>query len=102
MQKKPRFQISLYLLIPVIFSGITIFAVIVTYQIVDFYAKYNIESSWLMKSGGIGIGLFFVLGALLVTWMMLGLIKKFTREAENLPGYPKNQIQGADDQKGDD
>jgi transcriptional regulator with PAS, ATPase and Fis domain len=102
MQKKPRFQISLYVLIPVIFSGITIFAVIVTYQIVDFYAKYNIESSWLMKSWGVGIGLFSFLCALLVTWMILSPIKKFIREAENLPVYPKNQIQSAVDQKGDD
>ena len=50
--QKSRFQISLYVLIPIIFSGITIFAVIVTYQIVDFYAKYNVETPWLLKSWG--------------------------------------------------
>jgi transcriptional regulator with PAS, ATPase and Fis domain len=102
MQKKNRFQISLYVLIPVIFSGITIFAVIVTYQIVDFYARYNVESPWLLKYWGVGIGLFTFLCALLVTWMILSPIKKFIRDAENLPTFPKSQLQSAVDQKGDD
>src|SRR5512137_2369279 len=100
--QKSRFQISLYLLIPIIFSGITIFAVIVTYQIVDFYAKHNIEMPWLLKSWGIGIGLFTFLCALLVTWIILRPIKKFIRDAENLPAFPKSQLQSAVDQKADD
>ncbi|MRR36610.1 sigma-54 factor interaction domain-containing protein, partial [bacterium] len=100
--QKSRFQISLYLLIPIIFSGITIFAVIVTYQIVDFYAKHNIEIPWLLKSWGIGIGLFTFLCALLVTWIILRPIKKFIRDAENLPAFPKSQLQSAVDHKADD
>ncbi|NTV54516.1 MAG: sigma-54 factor interaction domain-containing protein, partial [Syntrophaceae bacterium] len=100
--QKSRFQISLYVLIPIIFSGITIFAVIVTYQIVDFYAKYNVETPWLLKSWGIGIALFTFLCALLVTWLILRPIKKFIRDAENLPAFPKSQIQSAVDHRADD
>jgi transcriptional regulator with PAS, ATPase and Fis domain len=100
--QKSRFQISLYILIPVIFSGITIFAVIVTYQIVDFHTKHNIETSWLLKTWGVGIGLFSFLCALLVIWMILRPVKKFIRDAENLPVFPKGQIQSAVDQKADD
>ena len=73
--QKSRFQISLYVLIPIIFSGITVFAVIVTYQLVDFYTKYQIETSWMLRSWGIGIALFTFLCALLVTWVILRPIK---------------------------
>jgi len=100
--QKSRFQISLYVLIPIIFSGITIFAVIVTYQIADFYAKYSIETSWMLRSWGVGIALFTFLCALLVTWLILRPIKKFIRDAENLPAFPKSQLQSAVDQKADD
>lgn len=100
--QKSQFQISLYVLIPVIFSGITIFAVIVTYQIVDFYAKSGIETPWLLRSWGIGIGLFTFLCALLVIWMVLKPIKKFIRDTENLPVFPKSQIQSAVEKKADD
>jgi transcriptional regulator with PAS, ATPase and Fis domain len=100
--QKSRFQISLYVLIPIIFSGITVFAVIVTYQIVDFYQKYPAETSWLLKTWGIGIALFTFLCALLVTWIILRPIKKFIRDAENLPAFPKSQLQSAVDQKADD
>ncbi|HQL91621.1 MAG TPA: sigma-54 dependent transcriptional regulator, partial [Syntrophales bacterium] len=100
--QRSRFQISLYVLIPIIFSGITVFAVIVTYQIVDFYTKYQIETPWMLRTWGIGIALFTFLCALLVTWLILRPIKKFIRDAENLPAFPKSQIQSAVDQKADD
>ncbi len=99
---KSRIQISLYVLIPVIFSGITIISVLVTYQIVEFYTKYNIEASWLLKTWGVIIGIFTFGCALLVTWLILKPIKKFIRDAENLPAFPKSQIQSAAEQKGDD
>ena len=100
--QKSRFQVSLYVLIPIIFSGITVFAVIVTYQIVDFHVKYPEETSWLLKTWGVGIALFTFLCALLITWVILRPIKKFIRDAENLPAFPKTQLQSAVDRKADD
>ena len=100
--QKSRFQISLYVLIPIIFSGITVFAVIVTYQLVDFYQKYQVDTAWMLRTWGIGIALFTFLCALLVTWIILRPIKKFIRDAENLPAFPKSQLQSAVDQKADD
>jgi transcriptional regulator with PAS, ATPase and Fis domain len=100
--KRPKINVSLYVLIPVIFSGIAIFAIIITYRMMETYAQYPVESISYLQWWSLGIAVFTFLCALLITWLILRPIKQFIKNTENLPVFPKSQIESVKSLKGDD
>ena len=100
--KRPEINVSLYILIPVIFSGLAVFAIIITYRMMVSYAQFPVESISYLQWWGLGITVFTFLCALFITWLILRPIKQFIKKTENLPVFPKSQIESVKGSKGDD
>jgi len=91
--KQTRFHISLYIIIPVIFSGITSFSAIVIFQMTRGYMRQNIVSSWPMVFWIIIIAFGAFLCGLLVVRLLLKPVERFVRQAEQLPALAKHNYE---------
>ena len=83
--KRINIRISPYILIPVIFSGISLLAVIVTYRITSGYLERNIEPVTQLLYLGAAAVILSVACSYLVLALILKPITKFVRNAERLP-----------------
>jgi transcriptional regulator with GAF, ATPase, and Fis domain len=75
-----RYTLSLYFLIPIIFSGISIFAFIIGLNLN--MTLYNPTTKVLL---GTGLGVLTFLCGLLLFWFVLQPIKRFVKKTQNLP-----------------
>ena len=82
---RKAFRISPYILIPVIFSGISLLAVIVTYRITSGYLERNIEPVTQLLYLGAAAVILSVACSYLILALILKPITKFVRNAERLP-----------------
>ena len=97
--KRKDFRISPYILIPVIFSGISLLAVIVTYRITSGCLERNIEPVAQLLYLGAAAVILSVACSYLILALILKPLTKFVRNAERLPVLA--QIPGnADDGSG--
>jgi transcriptional regulator with GAF, ATPase, and Fis domain len=83
--KRKDFHVSPYILIPVIFSGISLLAVIVTYRITSGYVERNIEPVTQLLYLGAAAVILSVACSYLILALILKPITKFVRNAERLP-----------------
>ena len=90
LMKQARFHISLYIIIPIIFSGIASFSAIVIYQMTRGFMRQNIVSSWPMVFWIIIIAFGAFLCGLLVVRLLLKPVERFVRQAEQLPAHPRS------------
>ncbi|HSD94830.1 MAG TPA: ATPase, T2SS/T4P/T4SS family [Syntrophales bacterium] len=98
--KHPRFNISLYVLVPIIFGGIALLSVITTHQILK-YTRLIPDPELYLKWWGLGIGLFAFSCALLITWLLLKPMKSFIARMNLIPAVSR-QAGGKKQGKGDD
>jgi type IV pilus assembly protein PilB len=98
--KHPRFNISLYLLVPIIFGGIALLSVITTHQILK-YTRLIPDPELYLKWWGVGIGAFAFLCALLITWLLLKPMKNFIMRMQTIPALSR-QTKGKNQGTGDD
>lgn len=98
--KHPRFNVSLYVLVPIIFGGIALLSVITTHQILK-YTNLIPDPELYLKWWGLGIGAFSFLCALLITWLLLKPMKSFIAKMKNIPAVSR-QGNGKQKGKGDD
>ncbi len=98
--KHPRFNISLYLLVPIIFGGIALLSVITTHQILK-YTNLIPDPDLYLKWWGIGIGVFSFACALLITWLLMKPMKNFISRMQTIPALSR-QAKTAKSGKGDD
>ena len=98
--KHPRFNVSLYVLVPIIFGGIALLSVITTHQILK-YTNLIPDPELYLKWWGLGIGAFSFLCALLITWLLLKPVKSFIAKMKNIPAVSR-QGNGKQKGKGDD
>ena len=98
--KHPRFNISLYVLVPIIFGGIALLSVITTHQILK-YTRLIPDPELYLKWWGLGIGVFAFSCALLITWLMLKPMKSFIAKMNLIPAVSR-QARGKKQGKGDD
>jgi type IV pilus assembly protein PilB len=98
--KQSRFNISLYVLVPIIFSGIALLAVITTHQILK-YTRLVPDPELFLKWWGVGIGIFAFLCALLITWLLLKPMKSFIMKMQSIPAL-SSQARGKKTGGGDD
>ena len=83
--KRKDFRISPYILIPVIFSGISLLAVIVTYRITSGCLERNIEPVAQLLYLGAAAVILSVACSYLILALILKPLTKFVRNAERLP-----------------
>ena len=83
--KRNDFRISPYILIPVIFSGISLLAVIVTYRITSGCLERNIEPVAQLLYLGAAAVILSVACSYLILALILKPLTKFVRNAERLP-----------------
>jgi len=77
-------HLSLFVLVPVIFTGLSILSGIVAFHYSKYYLK-GLKPSWEITLWLIVIiGFTFICG-LLITWLLLKPVKTFIKEAEKLP-----------------
>jgi len=98
--KQPRFNISLYVLVPIIFGGIALLSVITTHQILK-YTRLIPDPELYLKWWGLGIGAFAFSCALLITWLLLKPMKRFISKMQAIPAVSR-QTRGKKQGKGDD
>jgi type IV pilus assembly protein PilB len=98
--KQSRFNISLYLLVPLIFGGITLLSVITSHQILK-YTRLIPDPDLYLRWWGAGIGAFSFLCALLITWLLLKPMKNFISRVQAIPAVSR-QTNGKQQVSGDD
>jgi len=91
---RKRIHINLYILIPLIYSGISIIAVVVTYQLACNQGEADAVGS-VLKWGAF-IGAFSFVCSLVILWLVMNPVMKFVRRTESLPLFPRA---GADEEK---
>lgn len=83
MQKK-KIRISLYIIIPLIFAGISIFNILVIYRVISGWAVVNEKVlPNVILWGGI-LSVFSFVSAFLILWTILKPVEDFVRKAESL------------------
>ncbi|MBM4272626.1 MAG: sigma-54-dependent Fis family transcriptional regulator [Deltaproteobacteria bacterium] len=88
MMKKKYFQISLYILVPFTFSGLSLLWVILTSQLASYYGTSPAHrSSFILWEIGVVVITFLI--GLIITWIMLRPVSKFIKKAASLPVFPK-------------
>lgn len=94
MIKKKYFQISLYILVPFTFSGLSLLWVILTSQLASYYgtASPAHRSSFLLWEISVVVITFLI--GLIITWVMLRPVTKFIKKAASLPVFPKSLQEG--------
>ena len=92
--KRTRFHISLYIIIPVIFSGMASFAAIVAFQITQEYMRKPAEVFWPVLLWALAIAAGAFLCGLIVVRLILNPVEKFVKRAERLPALAGTQIDG--------
>ncbi len=80
-----RIHLNLYVIVPGIFTGLVIIAVIVTYKVTFSYLQKNIDPVPEMIWLGIGAGMLAFIFNLLILRLILSPIFKFVRSAEKFP-----------------
>ena len=82
--KDIRFNISLYVIIPVIIAGISILATIASFNITTYYYKRGLDPTWPVAFWGtVMVIVTFIFGVLIVKFI-IDPIKRFARNTENL------------------
>jgi len=82
---KKRVHLSLYIIIPSIFTGIEIIAIIVTYQLTSYYLKRDIEPLLEMIWLGIATSMLTFFCNFMILRMIMNPIYKFVKTAEKYP-----------------
>ena len=83
-----RYTISLYLIIPIIFAGISIFAFIIGLNFN--LPTYSTTTKFFL---GAGLGVLTFLCGLLLFWFVFKPIKKFIQKTKNLPVFQERKNQ---------
>jgi transcriptional regulator with GAF, ATPase, and Fis domain len=89
MMKDIRFHISLYIIIPVIFAGIAILSIIVTYNTTTYYLSRALNPQWPVVWWGMLLIAFTLICGILIVKLMIDPVKRFIIKTEGL-GIVKN------------
>jgi len=82
--KDIRFQVSLYVIIPIIFAGIALISIIGSHNLTDYFFKRDIEPQRaVMIFGATMAAITFGLG-LVIAKLLLGPVERFVRKTEEL------------------
>jgi transcriptional regulator with GAF, ATPase, and Fis domain len=99
-KKRHQFQISLYILVPFISSGIALIWVLLTEQ-VNAPSHAGVFPIWFIALWEILVFIMTYLLSLLITWIILNPVSKFIRKAESMPVYPASPAEKENDPPAD-
>jgi transcriptional regulator with PAS, ATPase and Fis domain len=91
-QKSPKirkFHVSLYIIIPLIFSSLTLLSIVITYRLVLYCWASGMDPMLVLSFWGVIITGATYLTALLISWIILRPIEKFVQSAERLPAVKR-------------
>lgn len=80
-----KFHVSLYIIIPLIFSSIALLSIVITYRLVMHCMATGLDPALLLSFWGVIITGATYVTALIVAWIILRPIEKFVQSAESLP-----------------
>ena len=89
MMKDIRFHISLYIIIPVIFAGIAILSIIVTYNTTTYYLSKALNPQWPVVWWGMLLIAFTLICGILIVKLLIDPVKRFVIKTKGL-GIVKN------------
>ncbi len=84
MMQKKKIRISLYIIIPLIFAGISVINILVIYRVIAGWAVVNEKVLPNVILWGGMLSLFSFLSAFLIVWTILKPVKDFVRTTESL------------------
>ena len=87
--KDIRFHISLYIIIPVIFAGIAILSIIVTYNTTTYYLSKALNPQWPVVWWGMLLIAFTLICGILIVKLLIDPVKRFVIKTKGL-GIVKN------------
>ena len=87
--KDIRFNISLYVIIPVIFAGIAILSIIVTYNTTMYYLAKDLDPEWPVLWWGMLLIAFTLISGILIVKLLIDPVKRFVSKTKDL-GIVKN------------
>jgi transcriptional regulator with GAF, ATPase, and Fis domain len=99
-KKKKQFQISLYVIVPFISSGIALLWVLLTERVIA-NARMVQASKWTLLAWEVAVSVITFLLTLLITWLMLEPVSRFIKKAESMPVYPKPPADKEESQSAD-
>ena len=99
-KKKKQFQISLYILVPFISSGIALLWVLLTDRVI-LHIQAGKVSGWTFFTWEVAVVVITYLMSLLITWLMLEPVSRFIKRAESLPVYPRPPVDKEESQTTD-
>lgn len=82
--KDIRFNISLYVIIPVIIAGISVLATIATFNIAMYYSKRSLDPTWPVAFWGTIMVVVTAIFGVLIVKFIIDPMKRFARNTENL------------------
>ncbi len=88
---RKRIHINLYILIPLIYSGISIIAVVVTYRLACHQEGMEAAVGPVLKWGAF-IGAFSFICSLVILWLIVNPVMKFVRRTESLHLFPQTGV----------
>lgn len=93
--KDIRFNISLYIIIPVIFAGIAILSIIVTYNTTTYYLSKALNPQWPVVWWGMLLIAFTLICGIVIVKLLIDPVKRFVIRTKDL-GIVKNVHSPAD------
>jgi transcriptional regulator with GAF, ATPase, and Fis domain len=99
-KKRKQFQISLYILVPFISSGIALLWVLLTDRVLR-HIQISKASGWTLLTWEVAVFVITYLMSLLVIWLILEPVSKFIKKAESLPVYPRQPADMEESQPAD-
>ncbi|HOG15893.1 MAG: Nitrogen fixation protein VnfA [Syntrophaceae bacterium PtaU1.Bin231] len=89
---RKRIYINLYILIPLIYSGLSIIAVVVTYRLACIGEEMEAAAGPVLK-WGVFIGAFSFICSLVILWLVMNPVMKFVRRTESLRLFPRTGVE---------
>ena len=91
--KQPRYNVSLYIIVPFIFAGLASLSAIIAFHITQYYVKKGIDSSlailiWVLIAAAIA----FLIG-LVIARLLLGPVKRFMKKVKEFPALSSPEIE---------
>jgi len=98
-----RFNINLYIIIPVIFAGLTILSLLVAFQLTRFYLDRDLAPEWPLVWGGLALTVFTLACGLLVVRFIIDPVKRFVDRTQTMGvlrdiGQDHNQPHSSDNE----
>jgi len=92
--KQTPLHASLYITIPIVAAGGVAFAVSVPYRVMEYCLVHGIDFKWPVFWSVIIISIVAYASAMVVTWFILKPIRKFVKDAQELPILSTSEVDG--------